>query len=395
MYNHDVFHLDDYQPIELTQRLIQCPSITPIEGGALTALQQMLTPLGFRNRRLLYSDPRDTPDVDNLYAKLGADGAENLCFAGHTDVVPPGEISKWRHDPFAAVIEDGILYGRGAADMKTSITCFISALAKYLAEHGYALPAGKSVSLLITGDEEGVAINGTIKMLQDVGDEIDYCIVGEPTNPSEIGEMIKVGRRGSLNGYITIIGKQGHVAYPHNANNPLPILVKLLAELEDCKLDDGNDYFDSSNLEITSIDCVNPTTNLIPNVAKARFNVRFNDSYSGASLQAKLREVCQKYHNDAINVTLEGDISGESFLTDSNKMIDVLISACQQVTDLTPVLSTTGGTSDARFIKDYAKVIEFGGINATAHKIDEHVRIADIIKLRDVYYTFLSQWLAT
>ncbi|MCW8914345.1 MAG: succinyl-diaminopimelate desuccinylase [Magnetovibrio sp.] len=371
--------------IELTQALIQCPSVTPENAGALEVLENALKPLGFACHRLPFSQD-GTPDVDNLYARLGASGP-NLCFAGHTDVVPVGDEMAWTHPPFGAEIHDGVLYGRGAVDMKTAIACFVSATARFLGEQGADF--GGSISYLITGDEEGPAINGTIKVLDwmvSQGEYIDACIVGEPTNTDVIGETIKIGRRGSLNGYITQMGSQGHVAYPQHADNPVPKLLKLLSALVDQPLDEGTEHFQPSNLEVTSVDVGNPATNVIPNQAKAQFNVRFNDTYTPASLEDELRF---RLDNAGDNFEAEMLASGESFLTPPGLLSESMSAAVTQVTGLTPELSTSGGTSDARFIKDHCAVAEFGLLNITAHKVDEHVAVDDILKLTDIYYEMI------
>ncbi|MEG3617146.1 succinyl-diaminopimelate desuccinylase [Magnetovibrio sp. PR-2] len=377
-------------PIELTQALIQRPSVTPENAGALEVLEGALKPLGFVCHRLAYSDT-DTPDVDNLYARLGTDGP-NLCFAGHTDVVPVGDEAAWTYPPFGAEIHDGVLYGRGAVDMKTAIACFVSATAEFLDEKvdGFA----GSISYLITGDEEGPAINGTVKVLDWMvqnGETIDACIVGEPSNTTVVGETIKIGRRGSLNGWIVQNGSQGHVAYPQHADNPAPKLVKLLNALIDAPLDTGTEHFQPSNLEVTSIDIGNEAVNIIPNTAKAQFNVRFNDTYTPDSLKA---EIQRRLDGAGDNFDIEMRASGESFLTPPGKLSDVMSAAATKITGLTPELSTSGGTSDARFIKDHCAVAEFGLLNQTAHKVDEHIATADILKLTDIYYEMIKGFFA-
>lgn len=373
-------------PVKLTQALIQRPSVTPEDAGALAVLEEALGPLGFTCHRLPFSQA-GTPDVDNLYARFGNSGP-NLCFAGHTDVVPVGDQAAWRHPPFGAEIDNGVLYGRGAVDMKAAIACFVSATARYLDAHGDTFTG--SLSFLITGDEEGPALNGTIKMLHWLranGETLDACIVGEPTNTDALGDTIKIGRRGSLNGFITQRGTQGHVAYPHLADNPVPKLVKLLSTLTEQPLDHGTAHFQPSNLEVTSVDVGNLATNVIPNSAKAVFNVRFNDTFSSQTLKAKLSDMLGAAGD---NFDLRFEVSGESFLTPPGKLSDVMVQAVQKITGLTPTLSTTGGTSDARFIKDHCAVAEFGLTNATAHKVDEHARVDDIRQLADIYYDMIS-----
>lgn len=373
-------------PIELTQALIQRPSVTPVDEGALGVLEDALKPLGFTCRRLPFSQV-GTPDVDNLYARLGTSGP-NLCFAGHTDVVPVGDEAAWTHPPFGAQIHDGIMYGRGTVDMKAAIACFASACARYLTEHGNTFKG--SISFLITGDEEGPAINGTVKMLDwmvEHGEAIDACIVGEPTNTDTLGQTIKIGRRGSLTGYITQRGTQGHVAYPQLADNPVPKLVKLLSALTEDALDDGTEHFQPSNLEVTTVDVGNSATNVIPNSARAVFNVRFNDTYTPDTLKATLSKRLNAAGN---NFDLDIKVSGDSFLTPPGLLSEVMRQAVTKITGLKPELSTSGGTSDARFIKDHSAVAEFGLMNSTAHKVDECARVEDIEKLADIYYEMID-----
>ena len=377
-------------PVELTQALIRCPSVTPTDAGALGVVEDALKPLGFICHRLPFSAP-GTPDVDNLYARLGSSGP-NLCFAGHTDVVPVGDEAAWTHPPFGAEIHDGVLYGRGAVDMKTGIAAFIAATSKFLDEKSDAFQG--SISFLITGDEEGPAINGTVKVLdwmQAQGEVMDACIVGEPTNTTVLGETVKIGRRGSLNGFITQHGAQGHVAYPQHADNPVPKLVKLLHALDATPLDDGTEHFDPSNLEITTVDTNNPTTNVIPNSARAGFNVRFNDLHTGDSLKALLHDVLAKAGD---NFDLDVSVSGDAFLTPPGKLSDVMSAAITKVTGRVAELSTSGGTSDARFIKNHCAVAEFGLMNQTAHKIDECAHTDDIRALTDIYLEMLRGYFA-
>ena len=351
-------------PVDLSQRLIRCPSVTPNDAGALDVLAEALGGIGFICHRLPFSES-GTPDVDNLYARIGT-AAPNFCFAGHTDVVPVGNADDWSGDPFAAEIRDGRLYGRGAADMKSAIAAFVAAAARFVDHHGSDFPG--SISLLITGDEEGPAINGTPKMLDWLkaeGETMDACLVGEPTNPQNLGEMIKIGRRGSLNASITVLGTQGHVAYPGLADNPVPRLLRYLSALDNHVFDEGNAHFPPTNLEITSIDVGNPTTNLIPQTASARLNVRFNDLHTGADIAALLETTRAEFAGQSeINIS----ISGESFLTPPGPFSDLLAAAVRSVTDREPELSTTGGTSDARFIKDFCPIAEFGLISQTMHK---------------------------
>ena len=378
--------------LELSEALIRCPSVTPEEGGALDLLQARLTALGFTCHRLPFSQA-GTPDVDNLYARFGG-GGPNFCFAGHTDVVPPGNPGDWASDPFRPEIRDGRLYGRGAADMKCAIAAMVAGTARFLEKEGQ--PQG-SISFLITGDEEGPSINGTIKVLdwlRDNGEKIDACVVGEPTNVEVLGDMVKIGRRGSLNCTVTVRGTQGHVAYPHLADNPVPKLLAMLKALDDEVLDTGNAHFPATNLEITTIDVGNATTNLIPAQASGRFNIRFNDMHSGASLTQLIEDRCAAVAAGlgGADYSLDISISGESFLTPPGPLSDIVSGAIEAVTGRSPELSTTGGTSDARFIKDHCPVVEFGLINATAHKVDENALVTEIHQLADIYADMLRRY---
>lgn len=377
-------------PLPLARALIRRPSVTPEDAGALDVLEEALGALGFTCHRLDFSEP-GTPDIRNLYARLGTEGP-NLCYAGHTDVVPVGD--GWTRDPFAAEEEGGVLYGRGASDMKASIAAFVAGVARHLQDHGR--PRG-SISLLITGDEEGPAINGTRKMLEwlrENGETLDACVVGEPTNPRILGEMIKIGRRGSLNGYLTVYGSQGHVAYPHLADNPIPRLMRMLSAVLDTPLDDGTDHFQPSNLEVTTVDVGNPTTNIIPGVAKATFNIRFNDLHSGESLSRWLRETLDAAAGDPALYDLDIEVSGEAFLTPPGPLSDLVRDAVAEVTGRTPELSTSGGTSDARFIKDACPVLEFGLVGESMHKADEHCRIEDLENLTEIYRRVVARFFA-
>lgn len=370
-------------PIDLSQALIRCPSVTPDSGDALDLLAEQLEMLGFTCHKLLFEEDGTEP-VPNLYARYGTK-APNFCFAGHTDVVPVGAQKNWSVDPFAAEIKDGSLYGRGASDMKSAIAAFVAGVSRFLADQD---PEG-SISLLITGDEEGPAVNGTRKVLdwmQANGEHIDFCVVGEPTNPQELGQMIKVGRRGSLHGMVAVHGIQGHVAYPHVAKNPIPDLVRVLAELNKEPLDAGNDLFQPSNLEIVNIDVGNDSHNVIPSEAHARFNVRFNNEYSPESLKD---ELIRRMDRAGVEYHVDWWVSGDSFLTEKGPLSDAVKGAVEDVTGKSPELSTTGGTSDARFIKDMCPVVEFGLVGATMHKIDEHVAVQDISSLTEIYKQIL------
>ena len=375
-------------PLALARALIRCPSVTPEDAGALDVLQAALAGLGFACHRLSFEEP-GTARVDNLYARRG-EGAPNFCFAGHTDVVPAGEPAAWTRDPFAARVDEGVLYGRGASDMKGAIAAFVAALARF----GEGGAGGGSISLLITGDEEGPAVNGTRKVLAWLaqrGETLDACLVGEPTNPDEVGEMVKIGRRGSLNGTLRVAGRQGHVAYPALADNPLPRLVALLDALLALELDAGTAHFQPSRLELTSVDVGNAATNVIPGAAEARFNVRFNDRHSGASLERALR-ACLDAAGEPYELATE--VSGESFVTPPGRLSAIVAESVTAVTGMTPALSTTGGTSDARFIKDHCPVAEFGLIGRTMHRTDECVPVAALERLADIYLGVLERYFA-
>lgn len=382
--------------------LIKCPSVTPDEGGALDALSDMLAPLGCRIERPVFAEP-GTPDIENLYARLG-EGGRHLMFAGHTDVVPPGDEAAWTHPPFAAEIADGRIYGRGAVDMKGGIACFAAALARYVDAHG--APDG-SVSFLITGDEEGPALNGTVKLLDWAagrGETWDAAIVGEPTNPAALGDMIKIGRRGSLNGRLTVTGRQGHAAYPHLADNPVRGLLTLAEALLTPAFDAGTDAFQPTNLEITSIDVGNPATNVIPAHATASFNVRFNDRWDGETLEAEIRRRLEAAAGDgrlrprsehpiAWDLAVVGRVS-PVFLTRDQTLARTLGAAVKAVTGREAALSTSGGTSDARFIKDHCPVVEFGLVGQTMHMVDENVALDDLEALTRIYLRFMEDWFA-
>jgi succinyl-diaminopimelate desuccinylase len=375
--------------LELARALIRCPSVTPEDAGALAVLEAALRPLGFVCERMRFEEDGTAP-VDNLWARLGT-SAPNFCFAGHTDVVPPGDVALWSVDPFAGEVSDGRLWGRGASDMKAAIACFAGATSRFLVRNGS--PAG-SISLLITGDEEGVSINGTKKVLERLarrGEAFDACLVGEPTNPATLGEMIKIGRRGSMNAWITVRGVQGHSAYPHLADNAISRLIRLLSVLESSALDQGSVHFPPSSLVITSVDVGNPATNVIPARATARLNIRFNDLHSGDDICHWLAARCAE-SSDAVELRYE--ISGEPFLTPPGPLTTLIAEAVRRITGRDPELSTTGGTSDARFIKDVSPVCEFGMVGLTAHKADENVPVADVDALTQVYEEVLRGFFA-
>ena len=368
-------------PVALAQALIRCASVTPADAGALDVVADALAPLGFTTTRLAFDG---TP---NLFARLG-DSGPHLCFAGHTDVVPAGA-DGWSSDPFGAELRDGAVFGRGACDMKGAIAAFIAAVAAHLADG----PARGSISLLITGDEEGPATGGTVRVLDWMaahGHVPDFCVVGEPTNPAALGEVIKIGRRGSLNAAITVHGVQGHVAYPARVDNPVHRLLRALAAVTAAPLDAGTEWFEPSTLQVTSIDVGNPATNIVPATARARLNIRFNDAHTGAALAAWLRAVLAQ-HADRFD--LDVAVSGESFLTPPGPAIDRLRAAVLEVTGLSPRLDTGGGTSDARFITRYCPVAEFGLVGATMHQVDESVPVEDLRGLTRVYQALLQAFL--
>ena len=386
---------DPHDPVSLTQALVRCESVTPEEGGAITLLETVLATAGFTCHRMTFSEP-GTPDVENLYARLGTE-EPHLCFAGHTDVVPPGDLDAWTDPPFAGVIRDGILYGRGAVDMKGGVACFVSAVLRYLDQSG-GLPRG-SLSFLITGDEEGPSINGTMKVLDWMkarGEKVSACLVGEPSNPEALGDEIKIGRRGSINGEIVVYGRQGHSAYPQKADNPIPKLARIIDRLCSAEIDRGTAHFQPSNLQTTVISVPNRTSNVIPAEARAIFNVRYNDTWNRATIEAWLHEQCAAA---AATVGARYDLSvsgtGDVFLTNpSGVLVEELVASIEAETGRRPALTTGGGTSDARFIKGICPVIEFGPVNKTIHAIDEHVSVAELEQLTAIYQRFIAGYLA-
>ena len=376
--------------LDLARRLMRCPSVTPADAGALDtlqgALQAALRGLGLVCHRLPFQEP-GSERIDNLYARVG-DDRPNLCFAGHTDVVPVGDPADWSVDPFGGTLRDGDLVGRGAVDMKAAIAAFAGALSRFLARRGPDF--GGSVSLLITGDEEALAINGTRKVLgwlRERGETLDACLVGEPTSDERLGDMVKIGRRGSMNGTLTVRGIQGHSAYPQLADNPAHRLIAMLDPITGEPLDRGNDYFSPTSLQVTTIDIGNPASNVIPAQATARFNIRFNDRHSGASIEAWLRE---RFDATGADYDLRVRVSGESFLCEPGPFSTVVAKAVERVTGAAPTLGTTGGTSDARFIKDVCPVAELGLLNATAHKVDERTSLEDLRRLTAIYEAVLD-----
>jgi succinyl-diaminopimelate desuccinylase len=373
-------------PVALAQALIRCPSVTPEDQGALGVVERALDQMGFRCHRLRFEESGTAP-VDNLYARLG-EGAPNLCFAGHTDVVPPGDRDSWQVDPFAGEVKNGVLYGRGAVDMKGAIACFLAATARFLERQW---PAG-SISFLITGDEEGPATNGTRKVLawlRERRETLDACVVGEPTSAERLGDTIKIGRRGSLNARLTVRGVQGHVAYPERADNPIPRLLIMLQALCAEPLDAGSEHFDPSDLVITSVDVGNPASNLIPAEARACFNIRFNDRHTARTLETALRTRLDATGGD---YRLEVHSGAEAFRTMPGPFTDLLEALIERELGIVPALSTTGGTSDARFIKDVCPVVEFGLVGATIHQVDERVPVPDLEALTRVYMALLASF---
>lgn len=373
-------------PVALTQSLIRCPSVTPKEAGALDVLEAALTPMGFQCRRLAFEGDGGER-TENLFARLGT-GAPHFCFAGHVDVVPVGDAAAWTHDPFAAWIEGGYLYGRGAEDMKAAIACFVAAVSR-VADRGSRMG---SISLLITCDEEGAAINGTKKVLPWMkahGHVPNVCLVGEPTNPTFIGEMVKIGRRGSFNAVLTVAGKQGHVAYPQLADNPVTTLVNILHALKTDVLDTGTEYFPPSNLEVVSVDVGNPSTNVIPASASARFNIRFNNLHTADGLKGWIVEHIER-HTRQYDLTVR--CNGEAFVFEPGALSQLVADSVEAVTGKKPVLSTTGGVSDALYIKDYCPVIEFGATGLTPHMVNERIRLDDIDLLARCYEEMLTRY---
>jgi succinyl-diaminopimelate desuccinylase len=372
--------------LKLAKDLIRKPSITPKDAGAINLLAKNLKSIGFNCKIINFKN------VKNLYAKLGK-SSPNFCFAGHTDVVPPGNVKNWTTNPFKPIVKNNKLIGRGANDMKASIACFVTAVSRFKNQNKNFKG---SISLLITGDEEGIAVNGTkrvVKYLKRKREKINFCIVGEPTNPSKLGEMIKIGRRGSLTGRLTVIGAQGHVAYPQRANNPSNTIIKILKRIKDLKLDKGTKNFQPSNLEITKINIDNHADNVIPGSAEAVFNIRFNDKHSSSSLKRKLNKIFKKVtKSNKSRFKVNYEVSGEAFLTRPNKTTYMVQNAIKKITGIKPKLSTSGGTSDARFIRNIAPCLEFGLVGKTMHKIDESVSVSDLKKLTKIYENILLSY---
>src|SRR5262252_497357 len=384
--------------LAIAQALIRCPSVTPADAGALGVLEQLLKPVGFEVHRVTFSEP-GFADVDNLYARIGTE-APHITFAGHTDVVPAGDENAWKHGAFTGEVKDGFLYGRGAVDMKGGIACSVAAVLQHLADHGGRprQDGAGSISFLITGDEEDVSINGTIKLLQWAaarGETFDHCVLGEPSNQDVLGDCIKVGRRGSQSGTLYVDGKQGHVAYPHRASNPVPDISRLITALSDEPLDHGSAQFQASNLEFTSVDVGNTASNVIPGQARAKFNIRYNDCHSSESLRALVEARLAAAIGNRIRARIVWEPSNSDvFVIKPGPFTDLAVAAIEEVTGRKPELSTSGGTSDARFIAKYCPVIEFGLVGQTMHQIDERTPVADLEKLTKVYGGVLDRYFA-
>ena len=377
--------------LQLAKELIRYPSITPIDAGVMKFLEKQLRKLGFKTKILEFQE-KNTKPVKNLYARLGTKGP-NFCYAGHLDVVPAGNLKDWTVNPFRPSIKKGHLIGRGANDMKSSIAAFVSAVSIFVKNNK---KFNGSISLLITGDEEGIAINGTKKVVEYLKkrkEKINFCLVGEPTNPNKLGEMIKIGRRGSMTGRLSVIGVQGHVAYPHRANNPSTTLVQILKELKEIKFDKGTKDFQPTNLEVTKINIDNTADNVIPGLANATFNIRFNNKHSSNSIKTKINKILKKICNkNKSNYKIEYSVSGEAFLTKPNQTTYMIQDIIKKITKIKPELSTTGGTSDARFIRKIAPCLEFGLVGKTMHKVDEAVSLGDLKKLTLIYSNILKNY---
>jgi succinyl-diaminopimelate desuccinylase len=386
----------DNDALSIARDLIRCPSVTPADAGALGVLETRLKAAGFDVHRVTFSEP-GAPDIDNLFARIGT-GAPHIAFAGHTDVVPPGDDAAWTHGAFSGDVKDGVLYGRGAVDMKGGIACGVAATLAFLADHGGTPPNNGSISFLITGDEESIAVNGTVKLMQWAaarGERFDHCVLGEPSNVERIGDTIKVGRRGSQSGTLIVDGVQGHVAYPHRASNPVPDIAALIVALNAGPLDNGSAHFQASNLEFTSVDVGNPATNVIPAQARAKFNIRYNDRHTQDSLRALVEARLAKACGNRIRARIEWEPSNaDVFITKPGAFTDLVVAAIAEVTGRKPDLNTGGGTSDARFITHYCPVIEFGLVGQTMHQIDERTPVGDLDTLTRIYRGILDRYFA-
>ena len=384
---------DPLDPVALTQALIRCPSVTPHEGGAVALLDTVLSAQGYSVQRPVFSAP-GLPDIENLYARIGTEGPV-LVIAGHTDVVPVGDAAAWTRDPFGGVVDDGVLHGRGACDMKGGLAAMMAAALRFRRERP---EAPGSIAFLITGDEEGPAVNGTVKLLDWAhgrGERFDHCLLGEPTNPAAMSDMIKIGRRGSLTGRLTVNGKQGHVGYPHLADNPIRSMVRLLAALDATPLDQGTAHFDPSNLEVTTLDVGNPATNIVPAQARAVFNIRFNDVWTPETLAAEIERRLREAAGNSVRYEIAFDpTNAVAFLTQPGPFVAMVADAVEAETGTRPALSTTGGTSDARFIKSYCPVVEYGPVGKTMHQVNECVAIADLLALEAITYRLLTTYFA-
>jgi succinyl-diaminopimelate desuccinylase len=382
--------------LSIAQQLVRCPSVTPADGGALGVLENLLKAAGFEVHRVTFGEP-GTADIDNLYARIGSE-APHITFAGHTDVVPPGDENAWSHGAFSGEVKDGFLYGRGAVDMKGGIACSVAAVLQYLADHGGkpGKDGNGSISFLITGDEEDLSVNGTIKLLQWVaarGEKFDHCVLGEPSNIETLGDCIKVGRRGSQSGTLYVDGVQGHVAYPHRAANPVPDISRLIVAIGDEPLDHGSARFQASNLEFTSVDVGNAASNVIPGQARAKFNIRFNDHHTQATLRELVEARLAKAAGNRIKARIVWEPSNSDvFVTEPGPFTDLAVAAIEEVAGRKPELSTSGGTSDARFIARYCPVIEFGLVGQTMHQIDERAAVSDLEKLTKIYRGILERY---
>lgn len=385
--------LDPLDPVALTQALVRCPSVTPTEGGALALIAEVLASEGFTIERPVFSAP-GTPDVENLYARIGRE-APVFVIAGHTDVVPVGDAGAWTRDPFGGTISDGVLHGRGACDMKGGLAAMIAAALRFRRENP---DAPGSIAFLVTGDEEGPAVNGTVKLLEWAharGERFDHCLLGEPTNPATMSDMIKIGRRGSLTGRLTVHGKQGHVGYPHLAENPIRGMVRLLAALEASPLDTGTAHFDPSNLEVTTLDVGNPATNVVPAQARAVFNIRFNDVWTPDTLAAEIERRLRDAAGNSVRYEIVFEpTNAVAFLTEPGPFVAMVADAVEAETGRRPALSTTGGTSDARFIKSYCPVVEYGVVGQTMHQVNERVAVADLLTLESITRRLLQTYFA-
>ena len=385
---------DTLSALSITRDLVRCPSVTPADAGALGVLENILTTAGFETHRVTFSEP-GTADIDNLYARIGT-SAPHISFAGHTDVVPPGDESAWSHGAFSGDVKDGFLYGRGAVDMKGGIACSVAAVLEYLADHG-GQPKG-SISFLITGDEEDLSVNGTVKLLQWAAaraEKFDHCVLGEPSNVEVLGDCIKVGRRGSQSGTLYVDGVQGHVAYPHRAANPVPDISRLIVALSEEPLDHGSAQFQASNLEFTSVDVGNTANNVIPAQARAKFNIRFNDHHTQATLRDLVDARLAKAAGNRVRARIVWEPSNSNvFVTKPGAFTDLAVAAIEEVTGRKPELSTSGGTSDARFIASYCPVIEFGLVGQTMHQVDERTPVADLEQLTKIYRGVLDRYFA-